>query len=269
LARIPLEFSPMGCVSTPSLSSVGSSSTQSSASTTPLASSLGTPDGPPLTAQQQLFEPVYSLGEWQQSMSPIRVRRPLKRRRQRFTVEQTKELETWLLSHSSDPYPNHEEKQRLTTCTDLSVRQVEPWFWSARSGELTRNSAFQKHLPTTSSILEEPSSQSPLQRSNIITEAGGEPVIPESSSITLEPKSSENSGAGTHVAPPKVNGESITSSLPALVNAVVLVQRLNRTRPSKLDEAPSPPVNAVPAAASRPSLGDTPETQSGRGITME
>ena len=258
-------------MSTPSLSSVRSSSTQSSASTTPTnpppgrLSSIARP-------KFSGFEPVYSLDEWEVPVkftSPHCVQRAKKPQLRRFTVEQTKELETWLLSHSSDPYPNHEEKQRLATCTDLSVRQVETWLSRARSRKLTRNSPFQKRLPTTSFIPEEPSNQSPLQRSSLITEAGREPVIPESSSITLEPKASENSGAGTHVAPPKVNGESITSSLPALVNAVVLVQRLNRTRPSKLDEAASPPVNAVPAAASRPSLGDTPETQSGRGITME
>jgi hypothetical protein len=70
-------------------------------------------------------------------------------------------------------------------------------------------------------------------------------------------------------APPRVNGERITSSLSALVNAVVLIQRLNRTRLSKLDEVASPPVNAVSAAASRLSLGDIPKMQSGRGITME
>lgn len=160
------------------------------------------------------------------------------------------------------------EKQRLATCTNLSVRQAETWLSRARR-KLTPNSPFQKRFPATTSIFEEPPSQSSLERSSLIIDTGGDPVILESSLITLEPKASENSGAGTHVAPPKVNGESITSSLSALANAVVLVQRLVRTRLSKLDEAASPPVNAVPAAASRPSLGDTLETQSGGGINME
>jgi hypothetical protein len=54
-----------------------------------------------------------------------------------------------------------------------------------------------------------------------------------------------------------------------LVNTVVLVQRLIRTRLSKFDQAASPPVNAVRAAASRRSFGNTFEAQSGGGINME
>ena len=347
-------------MSTPSLSS-GSSSSQSSAMTIPTSFLVSTLDETKVP---------------EQPTRPYCVQRAKKLQNRRFTVEQTKELETWLLNHSSYPYPHHKEKQRLAICTGLSVPQVESWLSRARSRKLTRNSPFQKRLPTTTSVPEEPPSQSSLQPSPwdmlnphclgaihasdvveevplfsqeyVLMSGNSEPVyninhwtpntdqdliraqnssanaqlqwqkastqiiragnetphdhthspacsasfgspststqaitskagirtghlsdLDRENAIIIEPKTSENSEASTYVAPPKVNGESITSSLSTLVNAVVLVQRLNRTRPSKLDEAASPPVNGVPAAASRPSFGDTLETQSGRGTNME
>jgi Homeobox KN domain len=187
----------------------------------------------------------------------------------RMTAEQEEVLETWLLSHSSDPYPDHEETQKLATYIGFPISRVRTWFLRNRSRTLTRNSPFQKIVQTTISDPEELPSRSKLQRSSLIIEVGGEPVTPESSSITLESRVLGNPGAGTCVAPPKVNGESVMSSLSALVNAVVLVQRLNLTRRSKLDQAASPQVNAVPAVASQLSLGDTVHAASGGGLDME
>jgi Homeobox KN domain len=186
----------------------------------------------------------------------------------RMTVEQEEVLETWLLSHSSDPYPDHEETQKLATCIGFPVSRVRTWFSRNRSRTLTRNSQFQKISQTTVSDLEELPSRSKLQCSSLIIEVG-EPVTPEKSSVTLESRALGKFGGGTRVLLPKVNGESAMSSLSALVNVVLLVQRLNLTRRSKLDQATSSQVNAVPAAASQPSLEDTIHTTSGGGIDME
>jgi Homeobox KN domain len=251
-------------MSTPSLSplqSVGSSSSQSSAMTTP-TSSLARP--PPVPPKSSVSKFPYSVDERKVPEQPRRP--PLV---QLPTVEQNKELETWLLSHMSYPCPTHEEQQRLARCTGLSVHQVVTWLSRARSRKLTQNSPFQKCPPTTTPVLEEHASQSSLQCSSLTIEVGGERISPQSFSTIPEPKASENSGASTYVAPPTVSGESITSSLSVLVHAVDIVERLNRTKPSKLDEAASPLISVIPAATSRPSLRDTIDKQSGGGINME
>jgi hypothetical protein len=186
-----------------------------------------------------------------------------------MTVEQEEVLETWLLSHSPDPYPDPEETQKLATCIGFPVSRVRIWFSRNRSRTLTRNSQFQKISQKTISDLEELPSRSKLQRSSLIIEVGGEPVSPGNSSITLESKALGKFGGGNHIAPLKVNGESAVSSLSVLVNVVVLVQRLHLTRRSKLEQATSSQVNAVPAPASQPSLEDTIHTTSGGGIDME
>ena len=250
-------------MSTPSLSpyqSMGSSSARSSLNTSPSVTN-DVPRQSLLEESDDLFH-IYFPPE--QPATPCWTQRENEIPRRRFKVEQTKELETWLLNHSSDPYPHHEEKRRLAACTGLSIRQIESWLSRARSKKPTRNSRFHRCLSRTTSVLEEPSSQGLLQHSSLNVQAAGESVILESSSITLEPRSLGYCEAGTHVAPTKVNGERITSSFSALVNAVVLVQRLNRLRTSKLDKAACTPVKAIPL-----SLGDTLKTRSSGGVNME
>lgn len=186
-----------------------------------------------------------------------------------FTGEQTAELKAWLHCHSFNPYPHREEKQRPATCTGLSVRQVESKFSRARSRKLAQHSSFQKCLSTASPPFEELRIQNLLQLSGPLSKVGLKPKIPESSSITIEPDASEVFEDCTHVAPPKVNGDDFTPSLSALVNVVVLIQRLKRTRLNKLNGAASSPVNAVPSTALMPSLGNSFETKSGGDIDME
>jgi len=41
-------------------------------------------------------------------------------------------LKTWFLNHINNPYPNHEDKDKLSQMTDLSRKQIQNWFTNSR-----------------------------------------------------------------------------------------------------------------------------------------
>lgn len=54
------------------------------------------------------------------------------RRRGKLPKDVTELLKSWLMEHSSHPYPNEDEKRRLCLTTGLSISQVSNWFINAR-----------------------------------------------------------------------------------------------------------------------------------------
>jgi hypothetical protein len=66
------------------------------------------------------------------------VQRQKKPRSSRFRKGQQQILEEWLLRNMSYPYPQEQDKVSLSSCTGLSVRQVETWFSRTRQRKLIR-----------------------------------------------------------------------------------------------------------------------------------
>lgn len=65
-------------------------------------------------------------------MSGMDISPSIPRRRGKLPKVVTDLLKSWLLDHSSHPYPTEDEKRRLCSVTGLSISQVSNWFINAR-----------------------------------------------------------------------------------------------------------------------------------------
>ena len=61
------------------------------------------------------------------------------KRSSKLPEKATSVLKKWLFEHSSKPYPDDDEKQRLCLLTGLSLTQINNWFINARRRILHRN----------------------------------------------------------------------------------------------------------------------------------
>ena len=60
------------------------------------------------------------------------------KRRPNFPKSATERLESWLIAHSSNPYPTTEEKNNLCELLGLTMKQLNDWFINARRRKLPR-----------------------------------------------------------------------------------------------------------------------------------
>jgi hypothetical protein len=64
--------------------------------------------------------------------------RPRKIRHVKFLEDQIRPLYTWLENHLSDPFPEAEDKIKLSSASGLSIPQIESWFARTRRRKLSR-----------------------------------------------------------------------------------------------------------------------------------
>ena len=64
------------------------------------------------------------------------------RGKQKLPKEARQVLKSWYVEHIEDPYPSHEEKERLAKDAGINLKQVKTWFINMRG-----NSVRKQNLP--------------------------------------------------------------------------------------------------------------------------